>query len=61
MIEIIFILHSISQIVMSGLSIQTVEKMALQLFSFSYYERGMQFPTKLTKFIRLLDDELVSR
>ncbi len=48
------------QIVISGLSIQTVENMALQSFSFSYAQRNMEFPGVMTTFTRLLNDKQVS-
>ena len=48
------------QIVVSGLSIETPENMALKSFTFSYADRSLQFPTTMQNFSRLLNDRLVS-
>lgn len=48
------------QIIVTGLSIETPENMALQSFSFSYADRSVQFPTSIQKFTRLFGDTLVS-
>ncbi len=47
------------QIVISGLSIETVENMALKAFSFSYADRSVQFPDSMTTFKSLTGDKQV--
>ena len=48
------------QVVVSGLSIETVENMALQAFSLSYADRSIQYPDNMITIKRLLNDKLVS-
>ena len=50
----------VKQIIVSGLSIETPENMALRSFSFSYSDRSLQFPTSIQNFTRLFGDTLVS-
>ena len=47
------------QIVLSGLGIQTIENMALESFSLSYADRGIQYPDNMATFTRLQNDKQV--
>ena len=47
------------QVLISGLSVETVENMALQSFSFAYSDRSVQYPSNLVTLKRLLGDKLV--
>ena len=49
----------LKQIVVNGLSIETPENMALKSFSFSYYDRGIQFPASTKTFYKLLGEKQV--
>jgi hypothetical protein len=47
------------QVIVSALSIETVENMALQSFSFAYADRGVQYPSSMITLQRLLNDKQV--
>ena len=49
----------LKQIVVSGLSFETPENMALQSFSFSYVDRGIQFPASSKTFNKLFGEKQV--
>lgn len=49
----------LKQIVVSGLSFETPENMALQSFSFSYVDRGIQFPSSSKTFNKLFGEKQV--
>jgi hypothetical protein len=45
------------QIVLSGLSIQTIEKMALGSFTISYLDRSIEYPGSMKTFTRLQNND----